>query len=68
MKTRFDLESEIAAAYSTVEDLDLVLKVFETLDEDSLLNILIGIKELHERRMQVLSNTFESLIHSGDIK
>lgn len=68
--TRFDLEEAIMACWHTSDDVTLLADKIgggET-TEDSVLNALQGIKELHELRCQKLFMIFENLVTSRDIK
>ncbi len=66
MIDRFDLEQHIMQAWITSEDLDLFLwKLMDSPDEmteDEIANMLIGIKTIHDARMNKLWNTFEELV------
>jgi hypothetical protein len=59
--TRFDLEDAITACWHTSDDIELIARGAESGD-DALLNALIGVKELHDRRLQRVFNIFEQLI------
>jgi hypothetical protein len=68
--TRFDLEEAIMACWHTSDDVELAAEKVaggET-TEDSVLNTLQGIKELHDLRCQKLFKTFELLVANRDIK
>jgi hypothetical protein len=71
MIDRFDLEQHIMQAWITSEDLDLFLwKLMDSPDEmteDEIANMLIGIKTIHDARMNKLWNTFEELVSLGKI-
>lgn len=69
-KDRFDLESEIMAAWGTVEDIDLIFHNTDNLnlsakDCDNLQNQLLGLRSIAELRFQKLFKTFEYMVHSG---
>ena len=63
---RFTLEAQIMAAWNTKEDLDLFLKSFDNLTDEQA-NFLIGLSEIHESRMSVLWETFESGVNGKKI-
>ena len=67
----FDLEQDIMASWQTANDIELAYKYisddvfFQGMDSkhaDKIANILLGLNELHELRMNQLWNTFETLI------
>ena len=64
--TRFDLEEAIMACYHTADDLELIASGAEKA-EDALLNALIGVKELHERRLQRVLDIFEQLVKTRQL-
>lgn len=68
---RFDLEDHMSALHNTGDEIDTVIysygdaKIRPT--EDDMLNMLIGIKALHEARYQRMWQTFEHLIKDNVI-
>lgn len=68
--TRFDLEEAIMACWHTSDDVTLLAEKIadDKPTEDSVLNTLQGIKELHDLRCQKLFKTFELLVANRDIK
>ena len=68
--TRFDLEEAIMACWHTSDDVALLADKIGDGDikEDSILNTMQGIKELHDLRCQKLFGIFEALVISRDIK
>ena len=66
---RFGLEDEIMKVWNTTTDLDsimyAVLDSKDPPDEDKLTDLLLGVRELHEVRMQELMEYFENLIHEN---
>ena len=67
---RFDLEEGIHSIWQTEDDLDTVLySIMDATDgpptTDEIVNMIMGIKELHGARMQRLWDTFENFIHVG---
>jgi len=62
MNTRIDLESAIMTAWQTADDIDLLFKHYgdnpTPMSEDDVLNALLGIKVLHEMRMEALMDTY----------
>ena len=69
MKNRFDLEEAIGQMAQFTTDIDTVIYAIgdapEPATEDELLNMLIGIKQLHETRYQKMWGIFEDLIKNG---
>lgn len=62
MNNNVDLESAIMVAWQTSEDLDLLFKHHGDhpvpMTEDEVSNVLLGIKVLHEMRMEKLMDTY----------
>ena len=66
---RFDLEESIQSVWQTEEDLDTILySIMDATDgppsQDEIVNMLMGIKELHGARMQKLWDVFEDFVHN----
>ena len=63
---RFDLEEHMSAMSILGDDIDTVIHAYGDAEikptEDDMLNMLIGIKALHEARYQRMWQTFEHLI------
>lgn len=64
--TFFDLEQLILRAWGTCEDIDDIRKCLmdfeERMSEDELDNALLGIRTMHEMRMRVLFNSYETML------
>ena len=67
---RFNLEDKIQNVWNTSEDLDTIL--FRISDdpngpptEDQLVNLLIGLKEMHDSRCRELMYIFETMVHDN---
>ena len=65
---RFDLEEAIQSIWQTEDDLETVLySIMDAPDgppsEDEIVNMILGIKELHGARMQRLWDIFEDFVH-----
>jgi len=62
MNPKVDLESAIMVAWQTSEDLDLLLKHHgdapKPMKEDEVANVLLGIKVLHDLRMEALMDKY----------
>ena len=72
MKNRFDLEEAIGQMAQTPNDIETIIYAIGDSPikhtEDELLNMLIGVKQLHETRYQKMWSTFEEIIRQGDFK
>lgn len=68
---RFELEDAMSDLHQIGEDIETIIYAIGDSPikhtEDQLLNMLIGIKQLHETRYQKMWNIFESLIKNGTI-
>ena len=62
MNPKVDLESAIMLAWQTSEDIDLLFKHYGDhpvpMSEDEVLNALLGIKTLHDMRMEALMEKY----------
>ena len=68
--SRFDLEQALLAAWSTKEDIDLLMaRMFDgpEMSEDEIANAMIGISALHDMRCERMFDIFERLIHARKI-
>jgi hypothetical protein len=65
MKDRFDLEQEIMDCWHMVDDIKAVSLNLDSLTEDQLANILLGIKDLYQLKFEHLFNTFSEVIQNG---
>ena len=68
---RFDLEEDISNLNQIGEDIETIIYAIgdsaNKYSEDQLLNMLIGIKQLHDTRYEKMWATFERLIKNGTI-
>jgi hypothetical protein len=68
---RFDLEEAMGEIAQTPNDIETIIYAIGDCPikhtEDELLNMLIGIKQLHETRYQKMWDIFEELIKNGTI-
>lgn len=71
MKDRFDLESDITAAWGVTDDIDMLMESIVDSERfrdmpphmvDKVANALLGIKELYDMRFERLWSTFEDCI------
>ena len=65
---RFDLEEALMNLDKVGEDIDTIIYAVgdspTKYTEDQLLNMLIGIKQLHDARYEKAWNVFEELVHN----
>ena len=64
---RFDLEEQIQNVWQTKDDLDAIAERVSDdpdgpMSEDELVNVLVGLSELHETRMKKLWKVFETMV------
>jgi len=68
---RFELEDAMSDVRQVGEDIETMIYAIGDSPikhtEDQLLNMLIGIKQLHETRYQKMWNVFEQLVKKGII-
>lgn len=68
---RFDLEDAMSNLHQVSEEIEIIVYAIGDSPikhtEDQLLNMLIGIKQLHDTRYQKMWNIFEQLIKNGTI-
>ena len=68
---RFELEDAMSNLHLIGEDIDTIIYAIGDCPikhtEDQLLNMLIGMKQLHDTRYQKMWDTFEQLIQNGTI-
>ena len=62
---RFDLEEAIMNAWRTSDDIKAFYKSSEYMDEDQVMNALMGLEIFAEMRFNELWNTFEKCISNG---
>jgi len=71
MTDRFELEEAMSNLCQTGEDIETMIYAIGDSPikhtEDQLLNMLIGMKQLHDTRYQKMWNTFEGLVKNGTI-
>ena len=62
---RFDLEEAIMNSWRTSDDIKALYKSAEHMDEDQMMNALMGLEIFAEMRFNELWNTFEKCISNG---
>ena len=69
---RFTLESQIMECWNIREDIDNLMWAMRDsrsgMTEDEIDNYLIGLQSMYQVRFEKLWNTFELLIHKGDLR
>jgi hypothetical protein len=66
------MEQEIMNCWRVTDDIDSVAHFvgdleMEATDKDAVLNMLIGMRQLYQVKFEVLFDTFEELIHAGEL-
>jgi len=56
---KFELEQAIMDAWHVVDDIDTVYHRGDILNEDQMMNLLLGLKELYQLKFEKLFDTFE---------
>lgn len=66
---RFDFEQAIMTAWNGNDDLDFILQTLENeeLNMDEVMNLVIGIKELQNKKFKKIWDMFQSGISEGKI-
>jgi hypothetical protein len=62
---RFDLEEAIMKAWRTSDDIKALYTSAERMDEDQMMNALLGLEIFAEMRFDELWNTFEQCVSNG---
>jgi hypothetical protein len=73
MKNRFDLEENLMKCWHVTDDLDMLAEIvggteMNAKDQDKLLNIIIGMKEMYNARFSATFEVFEELIKNGNFE
>lgn len=63
---RFELEQDIMNTWQVVDDINTVYHRSDTLTEDQLMNVLLGIKELYQLKFEKLFDTFEKYVEEQE--
>jgi hypothetical protein len=68
MTDRFDFEDNLMKCWHVTDDIDMVANLVAEMelpakDQDRLMNILIGLKELYNARFSATFGLFEELLH-----
>lgn len=70
--TRFDLEQQIMACWSIIEDIKLLNSKHQdepgSMTHDEVANYLLGLETIYGVKFDALYDTFEKMIKNGQIK
>ena len=70
--TQFDLEQQILACWSIIEDIKLLNSKLQdepgSMPHDEVANYLLGLETIYDIKFGSLFNTFEKMIKNGQIK
>ncbi len=67
MSDRFDLEQNIMQCWNVTDDIQLLLDMYDEMDEDQMMNYLIGLKQMYQMKFERLWNNFEGCIRAQKI-
>jgi len=71
-RNRFDLEEAMSEMNQLPNDIETIMYAYADspvdATEDEIVNMLIGVKQLHEVRYQKMWQIFEALIKNGNLK
>ena len=71
-ETRFDLEQQILACWSIIEDIKLLNSKHQdepgSMTRDDVANYLLGLETIYGIKFDTLFNTFEKMFKNGRIK
>jgi len=67
MSDRFDLEQNIMQCWNVCDDIQLMLDMYDKLDEDAKQNYLIGLKQMYQMKFERLWDNFEGCIRRKQI-
>lgn len=67
-KNRFDLEQEIMGCWAVVDDIKLLYEEFgdNSMTNDKVMNLLLGIHELYALKFDRMFRTFEICCHNRE--
>jgi len=67
MSDRFDLEQNIMQCWNITDDIQLLLDMYDEMDEDQMMNYLIGLKQMYQMKFERLWNNFEGCVRAQKI-
>lgn len=73
MTDRFDFEQQIMKCWNVTDDMDYIAQYVSNLhmdakDQDKVMNMLFGLKDMYDVKFQYMFDTFEKMIKEGQIK
>lgn len=70
MTDRFDFEQQIMNCWNITNDIDVLYKRLKEhkLNDDEVMNYLLGLKTIYDTKFDQLFDTFEYLIKQGNIR
>lgn len=72
MSDRFDFEQQIMKCWNVTDDIDYIAQYVSNLhmdakDQDKVMNMLLGLKDMYDVKFQYMFDTFERMIKDGQI-
>ena len=67
MADRFDLEQQILECWKVIEDIELLYENLESMDDDELMNYLLGLQSMYKLKFNRVWTTFEQLVNDKKI-
>ena len=61
MRDRFDLEEQLLACWQVVDDIQILQKSYDKMDDDSRTNLLQGLVELYKLKFEQVWSTYENM-------
>lgn len=61
MSDRFDLEEQLLACWQVVDDIQILQKSYDKMDDDSRTNLLQGLVELYKLKFERVWSTYENM-------
>ena len=68
MDKRFQLEQDIMNAWHIVDDLETAYHYSDTMDQDTIMNLLLGMKTLYQFKFEKLFDSFEKFVNETEDK
>lgn len=67
MTDRFDLEQNIMQSWNVCDDIQLLLDMWDSLNEDQKQNYLMGLQQMYQMKFERTWNSFEQCLASRKI-
>lgn len=61
MSDRFDLEVQLLACWQVVDDIQILQKSYDKMDDDSRTNLLQGLVEIYKLKFERVWSTYENM-------